>query len=337
LSLFKKLILSACCLTALVIGFVIMTHFKVSEVNLLKTPQFITIKHGSNFNQFSQLLIEKNIINDRFWMRNYVRVYRDLAHIKAGTYQILPNTSVKQILTLVSSGEEHQFSITFVEGTRFTQWLEQLRSHPQIKHTLLSEDTNKNITTEIVSQLKLPYQHPEGLFFPDTYAFTNNTTDIEILRRAFKKMNSELNTYWQQKESNLPYDTPYQALIMASIIEKESGEFAEHEIISSVFVNRLHKGMRLQTDPTVIYGLGDRYKGDIKRKHLKEKTAYNTYRINGLPPTPIAMPGKSAIYAALHPAATDYLYFVSNGQGKHIFSTNLTDHNKAVAQYQLNN
>lgn len=299
----------------------------------------ITIENGTSFHAFTEQLVKNQVITDKFWLRNYVRLHRDQAQVKAGTYQLLPSDTFKQILQRVNEGKDYQFSLVFVEGTTLTQWLQQLNSHANIKQTINpsnSPATNKELYLQVSQALALDIQHPEGLFFPDTYAFTNQTSDVAILKRAYEKMQKELEYQWQNRSSGLPYNNVYQALIMASIIEKESGKHAEHQQISSVFINRLNEGMRLQTDPTVIYGLGDRYKGDIKRKHLKEKTAYNTYRINGLPPTPIAMPGKSAIYAALHPAATDYLYFVSDGQGKHIFSTNLVDHNNAVAKYQLN-
>jgi len=253
-----------------------------------------------------------------------------MSQIKTGTFKIAADITLKELLQLLVLGKEHQFTITFVEGSTFKQWLEQLAEQPQLTHQL----SGKSIK-QIAQLFDINQTNPEGWFFPDTYAFTKGTSDLTILMWAHIEMQKHLNILWQQRAESLPYKSQYQALIMASIIEKETSVVDEMTVISSVFVNRLRKKMRLQTDPTVIYGLGDRYQGDIKRVHLKEKTAYNTYRINGLPPTPIAMPGILALQAVLNPEATDFLYFVSMGNGKHIFTSNLKDHNAAVAKYQL--
>ncbi|WP_206485580.1 endolytic transglycosylase MltG [Thalassotalea sp. G2M2-11] len=322
-------------LVSLLLGvtFVTISHYQLAQPNTLTSPKLFTLNKGASFNQFAKKLKILGVIEHRFWLRSYVRIYPNLAQIKAGTYQISPKQPLKDVLQMVVNGTEHQFSITFIEGSTLKQWLTLLQNNQHIRHTI---EKSQDIYQTVAQRLDLEHKHPEGLFYPDTYAFTHNTSDIEILQRAYQKMQQELSTAWQNRATGLPYNTPYEALIMASIIEKESGRHAEHEIIASVFINRLAKGMRLQTDPTVIYGLGERYKGDITRQHLRERTLYNTYRIDGLPPTPIAMPGLSALHAALQPSGSDYLYFVSDGAGKHIFSTNLIDHNKAVAKYQLN-
>lgn len=307
------------------------TFYQMKQPLNISSTQLLTIKDGTSFSRFSEQLIKNGWLNTRFWMRNYVRLKPEYANIKAGTYQINKDVSVEVLLAQLVAGKEHQFTVTFIEGTTFKEWLVQLSETDNLVHTL-----QQTSVADIASKLNIEHVNPEGLFYPETYAFTAGTTDIELLKRAQQQMSVELNLAWQNRAEPLPYKNKYQALIMASIIEKESGKNAEHGIISSVFFNRLNKKMRLQTDPTVIYGLGERYQGDIKYRHLREKTPYNTYRINGLPPTPIAMPGKSAIHAALNPLTTDYLYFVSNGKGQHIFSTNLKDHNAAVKKYQLN-
>jgi UPF0755 protein len=327
-----KILLSISVIALLILSasLVAYTFYQIKQPLNIPTTQLLTIKEGTSFSRFSQQLINEGWLESRFWVRNYVRLKPEYANIKAGTYQVNKGSSIEHLLVQLVAGKEHQFSITFIEGTTFKQWLVQLSEMDNLVQTL-----QQSSVADIVSILNIEQANPEGLFYPETYAFTAGTTDIELLKRAQQKMTVELNLAWGSRAHPLPYENKYQALIMASIIEKESGENAEHGIISSVFINRLNKKMRLQTDPTVIYGLGERYHGDIKYRHLREKTPYNTYRINGLPPTPIAMPGKSALHAALNPLATDYFYFVSNGNGQHIFSTNLKDHNAAVAKYQL--
>jgi len=294
----------------------------------IEEDTFIKIKAGSSISSFANQLEENQWISTRFWLRNYGRLFPQKANIKTGTYLITKNSTLAQLLAQVVEGKEHQFSVTFIEGTLFKDALILLANHPYIKQSIKGKSVK-----EIAEKLGIKMENPEGWLFPDTYAFTAGTQDISLLKRAYKNMQTQLNTLWQQRANNLPYETAYQALIMASIIEKETSYTAEQPLISSVFVNRLRKRMRLQTDPTVIYGLGDRYQGDITRAHLREKTLYNTYRINGLPPTPIAMAGLSALKATLNPATSDYLYFVSGGNGKHVFSKTLAEHNHAVRSY----
>jgi UPF0755 protein len=328
-----KILLSVLLITLLITStsLVAYTYYQVKKPLDIAETQLLTIKDGTSFSHFSKQLIKEGWIDNRFWLRNYVRLKPEYANIKAGTYKVDKDSSIQGLLVQLITGKEHQFSVTFIEGTTFKEWLVQLNAMENIIHTI-----KQSSIADIAQKLNISQSNPEGFFYPETYAFTAGTTDIQLLKRAQHKMSVELDLAWESRVEPLPYENKYQALIMASIIEKESGKNAEHGIISSVFVNRLNINMRLQTDPTIIYGLGDRYKGDIKRKHIREKTAYNTYRINGLPPTPIAMAGKSAIHAALNPLTTDYLYFVSNGNGQHIFSTNLKDHNAAVRKYQLN-
>ena len=294
----------------------------------------LTVKSGSSISSFSKQLESKGWISDRFWLRNYGRLFPQQANIKAGTYNIDIDTSVLELLTQVVQGKEHQFTVTFIEGTRFSDALIAMQSHPYIER----QTSNKTLTqiAETIGITNIIEGNPEGWLFPDTYAFTAGTSDITLLKRAYEKIQTKLATLWHQRMTGLPYETPYQALIMASIIEKETSYIPEQGLIAGVFINRLNKNMRLQTDPTVIYGLGDRYQGNITRAHLREKTAYNTYRINGLPPTPIAMVGLSALKAALNPEDTDYYYFVSQGNGQHTFSRTLKEHNLAVRAYLKN-
>lgn len=325
----------------IVISLLLLTlvfHWGSQEINQplsIEEPTLYTVKKGASVSSITLDLVERGWLENRFWLRNYTRFRAELKNIKAGTYMVTPDLSGLGLIQLLNTGREHQFQITFIEGTTFKQWLEQLAQQASLIHDVSSLDGMAQQAALISLPKQLKKTHLEGLFFPDTYAFTYGTKESTILKRAAKRMDKVLTESWNNRVQNLPYKTPYEALIMASIIEKETGRLEEQPVIASVFVNRLNKKMRLQTDPTVIYGLGDAYQGDITFAHLRQKTAYNTYRIDGLPPTPIAMPGQSAIVNSLHPEHTDYLYFVSKGNGEHQFSTNLKDHNKAVKDYQL--
>jgi UPF0755 protein len=310
----------------------IFFHYGLRQVNSplqLDSVSLFTVQKGTSFYELTKRLVANGWLDNRFWLRNYARLNPELTKIKAGTYQLTPGITGLGLLEKLVAGQEHQFRLTFVEGSQFKDWLSQLADNPYLTHQL-PEDNQ-----QILALLAIEASHPEGLFFPDTYAFTAGTTDKSILKRAYLKMQQALDRQWQSRSPGLPYKSPYEALIMASIIEKETGVASERSLISSVFINRLARKMRLQTDPTVIYGLGDDFDGDITFAHLRQKTPYNTYKINGLPPTPIAMPGLEAIVASLHPQASDYLYFVSKGNGEHYFSRSLKEHNQAVKKYQL--
>ena len=329
MSIVKKILISffLCCILSIIIFFTLLEK-QLNKTLPLQEAQLITVDKGTSVASFAKTLVNKGWLDNRFWLRSYARLNPDKINLKAGTYQIKPNSTLSTLLRVVSAGKEHQFNVTFIEGSTFKEWLEKLKQQPNLSHSL----SNLSID-EIAQRLDIDQSNPEGWFFPETYAFTQGTLDFNVLKRAHVDMQEKLASLWERRAKGLPYKNSYQALIMASIIEKETSYLAEQPLIASVFINRLAKRMRLQTDPTVIYGLGERYHGDITRAHLREKTAYNTYRINGLPPTPIAMPGVSAIEAALNPATSDYFYFVSQGEGKHVFSKTLAEHNVAVRNY----
>jgi len=325
-------------LSALIIVITVASVWLWNEYNLaMSTPvifneaKIIEINKGDSFSRITRKLRKKDIKIKPRWFKAIAYKNGVAKKLKAGEYELKPGLTMPDILALFVEGKSRQYSITFPEGWSFKQLVQEIQNNPHLRQTL---DVIDNKT--LMSQLGSDYEHPEGLFFPDTYFFDKNATDFSILKTAYQKMQLILQSEWQQKEKDLPIDSAYQALILASIIEKETGAAIERPQIAGVFTRRLRKGMLLQTDPTVIYGMGERYNGNIRRKDLREKTVYNTYVIKGLPPTPIAMPGKAAINAALHPAKGKTLYFVAMGQGAgtHVFSATLREHNNAVNKYQ---
>ncbi|WP_254700779.1 endolytic transglycosylase MltG [Paraglaciecola mesophila] len=294
----------------------------------LNEPILLTINKGQFSNSILKQLRQKSLVNDTLGLKVMLKVMPELAKVKAGTYELQPGMNGIDVFQLIASGKEKQFALTLVEGLRWQDWKQQIIHHPYIR---VGEDFNDNIkafTQDIEGQSL------EGWLMPDTYHFVAGTNAFTIVKWAYNEMRKELDVQWQNRYQNLPYASPYEALIMASIIEKETAKAQERSRIAGVFVNRLRLNMRLQTDPTVIYGIKD-FDGDIRRKDLRQATPYNTYVIKGLTPTPIAMPSKLALHAALNPLATDELYFVSKGDGSHHFSQTLQEHNQAVRQYQL--
>ena len=289
----------------------------------------VEIKKGDNFNKITNKLIEQDIAIQPFWFRFIAYQGKVANKLKAGEYVLSAGLTMPDILAKLVEGKSLQYSITFPEGWSFKQVLQEIQKKPYITKTLDIGDFKG-----IMSQLKSEYTHPEGLFFPDTYFFEKNATDLSLLKKSYAKMQLVLEAEWKVKEEGLPIKSAYQALILASIIEKETGAAKERPQIAGVFTRRLRKGMLLQTDPTVIYGMGDEYKGNIRYKDLRKPTPYNTYVIKGLPPTPIAMPGKAAIHAALHPMKGKSIFFVARGDGTHVFSETLREHNNAVNKYQ---
>lgn len=310
-------------------GNVWLSNYANKPIDIDKEIIF-TLPAGTGRLALEQSLAEQEIIKDTTPFPYLLKFRPELAKFKAGTYRFQPGMTIEQMLLLLRSGKEVQFSIKFIEGTRIQDWLDVLNKAPQVKQTLtgLSEQ-------QIAERLGIENPaHPEGWLYPDTYLYTAGTTDLAILKRAHHRMQTALEEEWQGREADLPYNSPYEMLIMASIIEKETGLSSERKLVASVFVNRLRLKMRLQTDPTVIYGMGKDYKGTITRKALNTATPYNTYIIEGLPPTPIAMPGIASIKAAAHPDKTNYLFFVATGNGGHKFSKDLRGHNQAVSEYR---
>jgi UPF0755 protein len=302
---------------------------KVHQPLNLTEATVYQVKSGQSAKGLLNRLKEQGIIADNIGLKIRLKLEPELTNVKVGTYELLPSMTALDLLELFSSGKELQFSISLIEGLNWREWLLVLKAHPEIKF-------NNDFQQQLESlSATLPEQTIEGYLLPDTYYFVSQTAAIELVKRAHLSMQQYLNLAWQNRALDLPYDSAYDGLIMASIIEKETGVADERPRISGVFVNRLNLNMRLQTDPTVIYGMGESFDGNIRRKDLKTPTPYNTYVIKGLPPTPIAMPSKLAIDAAFNPLITEEMYFVSKGDGSHQFSTTLQQHNIAVRKYQL--
>lgn len=292
------------------------------ERPLTHADTLVTIKQGDSFYAIVEQLQKQNLMENNWALKLLVKINPQLNQFKAGVYLIQDGMDSFSVIDKINQGQQHTFKITFLEGSRLSDWLVKIQQHPDIQKTNLSD---------WLIELAKPYASLEGLLFPDTYHFPSGTTDRAVIQRAFDKMQQQKERLYDPADCQLSW---YEILTLASIIEKETAIVNEMPLVASVFYNRLNKKMRLQTDPSIIYGLGDTYQGDIKRTHLDDKNnPYNTYHIKGLTPTPIAMPGAKAISAAIHPAKSNYLYFVADGRGGHVFSEHLAAHNKAVAAY----
>jgi len=299
--------------------------------NFIKTPiefsvseQNFVINKGTGINKLASELSQKGLIARPFYFKLLVTLNPKLNRLKAGEYRLEKSMTPEQMLNLFSQGQVIQYSFSIIEGQTAYQIIQNLKAETRL--TQLSEQDQKALNLA----LNLDFNNIEGWLFPDTYYFSKGDSALSILKRSSLKMKAFLESEWTERAENLPYQSIYQALIMASIIEKETGIASERAQIAGVFVRRLQKRMRLQTDPTIIYGIGPSFNGDITRKDMKTPTPYNTYVIKGLPPTPIAMPSGEAIHAALHPAAGSSLYFVADGTGGHYFSESLAEHQQAV-------
>ena len=304
-----------------------------SPIEGLVAPAIFEVPRGASLSSVARRL-EKEGLMDRpeSWVRHANRE-KLATRLKAGEYRLQPGTSPAMLLDQFVAGDVILHTLTLPEGWTFRQALTAIHSHPQIKAELKGLDDAR-----VLARLGMRDAHPEGLFFPDTYRFPRGTTDRELLLQAHARLESELAAAWSRRADGLPLHSPYEALILASLVEKETGASEERPLIAGVFVNRLKRGMRLQTDPSVIYGIGEKFDGNLRRRDLETDTAYNTYLRAGLPPTPIALAGREALDAAVQPAATGSLYFVATGlgDGRHYFADTLTAHNANVSRHLAN-
>jgi len=317
---------------AVLVGFYYLSNaYSVMNAAVaVNEPESLVLTRGSTMRTLAKQLMDKNLLTDKNAFLIWGKLKRQSTKLQAGEYILAPESTLADLLDNMVAGNVVQHDIAVIEGYTFRQALTAIQQHSIINSVLkdLSDE-------EIMKRLGHEGEHPEGRFHPDTYHISRGVTDLELLNRAYNMMATILQQEWQQREPGLPLKSAYEALILASIVEKESAIAEERPLIAGVFINRLRKKMRLQTDPTVIYGI-ENYDGNIRFRDLRKDTPYNTYTRSGLPPTPIALPGREAIHATLHPDKTKYLYFVAfgDGSGRHQFSTNLKDHEKAVDRYQ---
>ena len=316
-------------------GYQKLTEFVHTPVNATQ-DQLLTIERGTTGSKLAALLEQEKILEHADLLPWLLKLQPQLNKVKAGTYSLTGVKTLQDLLDMINSGKEAQFSVKFIEGKTFKEWRKNLENAPHLKQTLQGKSDK-----EIMALLDIPavakavyeWNNMDGWLYPDTYNYTPNSTDLELLKRSTTRLQKALDKAWNERDENLLLADPYQMLILASIVEKETGIAAERPQVASVFINRLKANMKLQTDPTVIYGMGESYTGNIRKKDLETITPYNTYMIEGLPPTPIAMVSESALQAVAHPPKTDFYYFVADGSGGHKFTRNLNEHNKAVQEY----
>jgi len=306
-----------------------LAWYLASPLEARNLPVEVEIPSGAGF-RASIRVLERSGIGVRAWrFEALARALGRERDIKAGNYYFAAAPTPLELLDKLTRGDVQQREVRLIEGWTFAQFRAALDANPDLRH-----DTQGLDDAEVLKRVQASEPHPEGLFFPDTYLFARGSSDLAVLRRAYRSQQRHLEAEWGARVADLPYRTPYDALIMASIIEKETGRAAERDQIAGVLVNRLRIGMRLQADPTVIYGLGASFDGNLRKAHLLEDGPYNTYTRVGLPPTPIAMPGLPSLHSALQPGKTDALYYVSRGDGTSHFSRNINEHNRAVSKYQ---
>ncbi len=306
-----------------------LIYYADTPLQLPRTPLEFSLKQGSSLRNGAKQLTEIGVLDHPWSFIVMARVLGKAGEIKAGNYEFTNNLTPYRLLTKLTKGDVTMKEIAFIEGWTFNQLRKVLDDYPGIRH-----DSANLSDEEILKRIGATENSAEGLFFPDTYFFNDGMSDLTILKRAYRTMESNLATVWETRAKDLPFSDTHQALIMASIVEKETAQAAERRMVAAVLINRLRLGMKLQADPTVIYGLGDKFDGNLRKRDLTGDTIYNTYTREGLPPTPIALPGFASIQATLNPADTKALYFVSRGDGTSHFSESLEEHNRAVTKYQ---
>jgi UPF0755 protein len=307
----------------------LFAYYANSPIPLERTPFEFSLKQGSSLKSAARKIQQSGGLNNEGLFVLLARGLGKAKQIKPGNYQLEHEVTPLQLLNIISKGRVEQSSLTIIEGYTFKELRAVMNAEPTLRH-----DSAPLSDAEILKRIGAGETVAEGLFFPDTYNFASGSSDIIVLKRAYQLMQRQLQENWNKRDAGLPFDTPYQALILASIVEKETGQPGDRPMIASVFINRLRKNMRLQTDPSVIYGMGDKFDGNLRKRDLTLDTPYNTYTRKGLTPTPIALPGLAAIQATLHPAPSRALYFVARGDGSSQFSSTLIEHNNAVNHYQ---
>lgn len=323
----KRLFNLALLLAVTLIG--VLAYISFTSNPLPRTPIEFSLKPGTSLKGAAFQMKQAGALENDFAFVLLARALNKATQIKYGNYQLERSVSHFELLDIISSGRTEQSQVTIVEGLTFKELRTLLNDHAGLLH-----DSAAMSEAEILQNIGAAETFAEGLFFPDTYNFSSGSSDLLVLRRAYQTMQKHLLSNWEKRDADLPLETPYQALILASIVEKETGQAMDRPMIASVFTNRLRIKMRLQTDPTVIYGMGENFDGNLRRRDLTTDTPYNTYTRNGLTPTPIALPGLASIQAALHPAQSNALYFVAKGDGSSHFSSRLSEHNNAVNRYQ---
>ena len=301
----------------------------MEPLSLPRTPYDFEVRAGASLSGVARSLHDVGILPHPLALTALARIKSVDRSIKAGSYEIEAGITLPRLLEKLTQGDVTQTAITIVEGTTFADMRRALRENEHVGHEAADLPD-----AELLARIGATEVHPEGLFFPDTYFFARGSSDVALLKRAYRAVHARLDAAWSSRAPDLPFANPYEALILASIVEKETGRAPDRPLIASVFVNRLKRGMRLQTDPTVIYGLGTRFDGNLRKRDLETDSLYNTYIREGLPPTPIALPSQASIDSVMNPPKTDYLYFVSRGDGTSEFSVTLPDHNRAVSKYQ---